>query len=622
MNTQAQTLFTFGKKVATKEEFVRAFNKNPGLEPDRKKALKEYLDLYINFKLKVQAAYDAKLQEDPNYLYETENFRKQLAQNFINEEANIKALVREAFERSQKDIHLRQVFIELPASNDTTQISRKINDAYSQLRNGKSFDKVAAEYSSDPGYIELGHVTVFTLPYVFENIIYKLKPNTYSAPVRSASGYHIFYNAGERPAVGRRKAAQILFAIPPGAAASEKAMIKNKADSVYRVLLADPRKFDEMVHAYSNDAVSARDHGLMQEFGVSQYTPAFDAAVFALRKPGELTHPVETEFGYHIIQLREIIPVGRSADDPVVAAGFKTNIEKDNRLVEAKKSLVSKWMKLAKYKPAVFDEKELWAYTDSAYQGGKTNGFRKITDATVLFTFEKQKVTASDFAKYFRSVRHVPMYAAMSHSELFKEYTKAAATDYYQSHLEEFNADFRNQMNEFNEANLLFAIMDREVWSKAAIDDAGLREHYEQNKAKYRWDPSADAIIFTVPDEGTLVELQQRLSGNMQSWRAIAGGYENRVLADSNRYELSQIPVVDRTAFTADLTTAPVKNNDGSYTFSYIIRVYPGTAQRSFTEARGLVTNDYQAVLEQRWIADLKKKYPVKVNQSVFNTIK
>src|ERR1700754_4667962 len=116
---QGQPLFTYGNKQVPKEEFLKAFNKNPSLEADRKKALREYLDLYINFKLKVQAAYDANMQSDPNYQYETDNFRKQLATSFINDEANIKALVDEAFKRSRKDIHLEQVFVEITNPNDT-----------------------------------------------------------------------------------------------------------------------------------------------------------------------------------------------------------------------------------------------------------------------------------------------------------------------------------------------------------------------------------------------------------------------------------------------------------------------------------------------------------------------
>ena len=53
----------------------------------------------------------------------------------------------------------------------------------------------------------------------------------------------------------------------------------------------------------------------------------------------------------------------------------------------------------------------------------------------------------------------------------------------------------------------------------------------------------------------------------------------------------------------------------------YVLNVYDQPAQRSFEEARGLVINDYQAVLEAQWIKSLKKKYPVKINEKLLHTL-
>jgi peptidyl-prolyl cis-trans isomerase SurA len=618
----SQTLFTYGKNAVSKEEFLKAFNKNPSLEPDHKKALREYLDLYTNFKLKVQAAYDANLQNDPNYLMETDNFKKQLATNFINDEANIKALVDEAFQRSQKDIHLQQIFIPFPESKDTVAAYQQAQQAYFDLNNGRSFSTTVNKYTPDQSQVDLGYITAFTLPYTFENIVYSLKPNTYTSPVHSAYGYHIFYDASERPAVGRRKAAQILFAFAPTASADEKSVVKRKADSVYRVLQKDAAKWDEMVSAFSNDVTTAYNHGLMPEFGIGQFSPEYESAAFSLAKPGDISKPVETNFGYHIIQLREVIPVTKTLDDPILAAGFKERVEKDDRLTEARKLLVNKWMKLTSYKPANYNEAELFAYTDSFYNGGNLKGFKKTNDSTTIFTFSKQKITATDFAKYVRASRAFPMYQSMSYPALMKEYIKTATSEYYQNHLEDYNADFKNQLKEFNDANLLFAIMDKEVWTKSSSDEKGLKDLYEANKSKYTWAPSASAIIFTANNEKILAELQTKLKANMSNWKSIAEGFGSSVMADSNRYELNQIPVVEKTNFTEGLTTAPVKNNDGSYTFSYISHVYNEPGQRSFEEARGLVINDYQSVLEKQWIESLRKKYPVKVNEAVFAALK
>lgn len=616
----SQVLFSYGKYKVDKQEFLKAFNKNPSLEPDRKKALREYLDLYINFKLKVQAALDAKLDREQSYQYEAENFRKQLATNFINEEANIRALVEEAFRRSRKDVHLQQVFIEFGNPADTLAAYKKAQQAWSELRTGKPFSEVVGRYAT-PSSSELGWITVFSLPYQYENIIYQLGAGQFSAPVRTASGYHIFYHAGERPAAGRRKAAQILFAVPPSASSQEKEAIRLKADSVRKVILQHPAKFDEMVHLFSNDLSTADNHGLMQEFGIGEFSPEFEAAVFALKTPGEITQPVETQYGYHLVQLKEIIPVAKDLEDPVAAASLREKVEKDDRLSQARKLLVDKWMKLAKYQPAVYDEQHLWAYTDSFFNGAKPAPFSKVNDSTVIFRFSKQKITASDFAKYNRAVKAYPMYQAMSYPEIMKEYARAATTEYYQDQLEDYNPDFRAQLKEFNDANLLFAVMDKEIWTRSATDEAGLKAFYEKNRQKYTWEASANAILFTARNESVLNSLLQQLAGNVASWKEAADRFGNDVMADSNRFELSQIPVAGRTNFTNGLLTAPVKNNDGSYSFAYIVKVMMEPGQRSFEEARGMVINDYQKVLEEEWLASLKKKYPVKVNEGVFRGI-
>ena len=90
------------------------------------------------------------------------------------------------------------------------------------------------------------------------------------------------------------------------------------------------------------------------------------------------------------------------------------------------------------------------------------------------------------------------------------------------------------------------------------------------------------------------------------------------VISDSGRFELSQIPVRDRTSFTRDLVTAPVQNeSDQSVTFALIRKLYPAGQRRSFSDARGYVINDYQQLLEENWIRELRKKYPVVLNEAV-----
>lgn len=624
----SQTVFTYGNKPVSKEEFLRAFNKNPNPVADRKKALKEYLDLYINYKLKVQAAYDAKLDADATQKFELDNFKQQIADNVLNEEAGIDAFVKEAFAHSLKDIHLAQVFVEIAPGADTNILRNHIQSAYKALKEGKDFATVSSEYSTDAATRQaagdLGYITAFTLPHEFEKVAYSLKPGTFSAPFKSSLGYHIFKNVEERKAVGTAKVSQILIALPPNADAQQKQQFAKTADSVYSLLQAGA-SFEDLVRTVSNDNYSISTNGLLPDVSVGQYSLPFEQAVFSLKTPGEVSKPFATEHGFHILKLHELKPVSTDFEDAMTIALLKEKVAKDSRLESAKKALIKKQLTTIKYKPSVYNENELWRFTDTALRDGNLARFTQINNKTVLFSFAQQKVTVTDWINFTKTVKQTPSspLSRLPYKELMQEYVKTSGTEYYRNHLGDYSTSFKQQVQEFKEANMLFGIMDVNVWSRANTDSAGLHDYYNANKKKYQWEPSADALIVVSSNEQVLQEVKQKINPDFSNWRNVVDGYNGTVTADSGRYELSQLPVVDRTNFQPGVVTVPVKNEaDGTFTFNYVIKVYKDTEQRSFDDARGMVTGDYQQVLEDRWVAALKKKYPVKINQAVFATIK
>ena len=212
--------------------------------------------MYINFKLKIQAARDEKLNQDDTYKSEAENFKNQLAENYINEQANINGLISEAFKRSQKDILLAHVFVEVKPGSDTVEAYKKIKQAYDALRGGKDFGEVASSYSTDDGVKQtkgiIGYITVFTLPYEIENQVYILRPGAYSNIYRSNIGYHIFKNVSDGTETRLQK--------HPGYGQSIAAIISLSAENFkgmsMPVLLPDPFKaaggspFHEVNRAY------------------------------------------------------------------------------------------------------------------------------------------------------------------------------------------------------------------------------------------------------------------------------------------------------------------------------------------------------------------------------------
>lgn len=624
--TFGQTVFTYGKNSVSKDEFLRAFNKNPNVTGDRKKALREYLDLYINFKLKVQAAYDAGLDKDATQQYELQNFRRQIADNVINEQANVKDLVKQAFERGQKEIRLAHVFVEVPANADTAQAFAAIQAAYKDLKAGKAFGEVAQQYSTDEATKlskgELGYITAFTLPYDMESVAYSLKPNAYSAPFKSKIGYHIFMNLGERKSLGTRKVAQILVALPPQPSSDQIAAASRKADSVYQ-LLSKGENFGSLAGSVSNDISSSNNKGELPEFTTGTYSPEFESVAFSLAKAGDISKPFRTAHGFHIVKLIEAKQPVTDIADPVNFATIQEKVVRDSRMEVSKKDLIEKKLTLIKYKPATFNRKDLFAFTDTAMQNGKSSPVKGITDNTALFSFAKQTIKAADWIRFVKAVPVKAEASSKNYEYLYKEFINASADEYYRNNLDDYNTDYARQVKEFKEANLLFGIMEKNVWGKANNDSSGLNGYYSDHKSKYMWPASANALMITCNNEALVNAIQQRLKAAPSDWRQITSSNGPDVIADSGRYELTQLQTDGKATATPGAFTNTTKNeNDGTYTFSYVLNVYNEPGQRSFDDARGMVISDYQQVLEDKWIGELRKKYPVKVNEQVFETIK
>jgi peptidyl-prolyl cis-trans isomerase SurA len=625
----AQVLFTFGGKSVTKNDFLKAYKKNNTEAKPSDQSYADYLELYIRFKLKVQAALDMRLDTLPNQQAELNSFRNQIVETYMKDDASVKELVQEAMVRSKKDIHLAHIFVPVQKSATEEEIKKaqnKINAAYGQLQKGLDFGKVATEFSEDPTVAgnksDIGYITVFVLPYDLENIVYSTPAGKYSAPVRSKAGFHIFKNLGERNGLGKLKAAQILLSFTPDATAAQKQQVQQQADSIYKAL-KNGSDFKTLATQLSKDNLTFQQGGEMMLFGVGQYDPVFESAAFALKEDGTISQPVLTSYGYHIIKRLQHQPIITDTANTAWVEEVKQKVLQSDRMEVSKKMLLKKVMQLTAYKKNPVNEKNLLILTDSVLNNKSLPKFADLNANTVLFSFAKRKVTVKDWQHYLETIRNYEnMKAGKTKQQLYEGFVETTTFDYYRSHLEEYNKEFAYQLNEFKEGNLLFEIMQRKIWDEAATDSAGLQKYYAQHKDKYWWETSADAIIFTASNEKVAEETRKKLQENYKDWQKYIDNSSGQLQADSGRYELGQIPVAERTNFTAGLTTANVKNEtDNSVAFAYIIKVYSNREPRNFADARGFVINDYQQFLEEKWVNELKKKYPLTINQTLVKTL-
>jgi peptidyl-prolyl cis-trans isomerase SurA len=628
LKAQAQTLFTYGKDSVSVKEFLQAFNKNNNGNKSAK-ALQDYLDLYINSRLKIREAKERGYDTLPQLLSDMENLRSQILPAYERDAESMNKLVDEAFTRSQKDIHLAHIFIGFKnASGETDSIKalQKANEAYSQLQHNASFADIAKKYSDDPSVQQnggdVGFITVFTLPYELENLAYNTPAGKISSLYKSKSGYHIFKNLGERKALGRVKAAQILLAFPPETSETQKQKIKLLADSLYNRL----QKGDDMAKLaaqFSNDYISAAAKGTIPEFGVGQFSPDFENKILSL-KDGETSKPFLTAYGYHIVKRISITPVNANKEDAASMQNLKEKIEQNDRINITKDALMQKVLKTATIRKMPFQNEQLWAYSDSVLNARKPNTVLTMNSSTPLIKIGDKTITVGDWMKYIQTFRYKSDGSGFKpYNQLWDEFMQNSALNYYKANLELFNNEFRSQMNEFKEGNLFFEIMQRQIWNPAQTDTTALQDYYQKHQSAYVWDKSARAVIFYASDAATAQSLANQIKKSPGNWKRLVAGMEDKVTADSGRFEWQQIPNANNTPLKAGLVTAPVVNKtDNTYSFAYITQVYTQPSRRNFEEAKGLVVNDYQNELEKKWIAELKAKYPVVINQKALQQLK
>lgn len=625
----AQSVFTLDGTGTSKEEFLKAYSKNNNGGKPTDKTYHDYLELYIRYKLKVRAAYDERLDTLPGQRNELQNFRAQVAENYLKDETSLDRLVKEAFARGQKDIRLSHIFIALPkdaTDADTLRAYEKAMMAYNELKRGKKFGETAQLYSQDPSVKSnqglLGFVTVFTLPYVLESLAYSTPVGQFSKPYRSKAGYHIFKNEGERPARGRIKVAQILLAYPPDATQAAKEATRHKADSIY-ALLQKGGDFASLARANSGDNLSYQLGGEMPEFGVGQYDSSFEAAAFSLDREGAISKPLASAFGYHILKLISKKPFPRQPGEESNTL-LKQQVLNDPRIEVSRKALFARIYQETHMQRAPVSEAELWAFTDSAMHNIGLVSYGGLNNSTTLLSFTQKSYTIKDWLDFARSSRGIRAGGAKADKELFDRYVERMSLDYYRNHLEEYNKEFAFQLMEFKEGNLLFEIMQRKIWDRASTDSAGLRNYYEAHKSKYWWESSADALLFTSSTRDQAEKLKANLQSNgVYNWRQWTDSAGLTIQADSGRYELAQIPGgAGQAGLTPGTFTSFVTNkSDNTVSFGYILNFYRDRSPRNYRDARGYVINDYQAWLEDQWIASLKKKYPIKIEEQVVRTL-
>lgn len=675
-------IMTINGKPVYKSEFENVYKKNNGKEINKEqKSISEYVDLFSTFKMKVFEAEANGLDTNSAFKTELAGYRKQLASPYLTDKNVNDALLVEAYERMKTEVKAQHILIRIEEGalpKDTIEaytrlmiirdailkkpisaariaeyenILKKSSAGINKSSNKKDsanyqsklnavtnlsaytntgedpFIAVAKKTSEDPSAAEnggdLGYFSSLQMVYPFENTAFKLNVGEMSMPIRTRFGYHILKVNDKRASQGEILTAHIMVSFAKDMGEKDKANLKTKIDEIYAKLKSGS-KFEEIARQFSDDKQSAEKGGQLQWFGSSRMPIEFEKASFALQNNGDYSEPFTTKYGWHIV--KRLDKKGLASFDDM-KADLKQRIGKDSRTQAGKTSLIAKIKKENNFKENVMSKTPFLKVLDSTVYQGKWEAKKadKLGNKE-LFTIGTTKKTQNDFAKYIES--HQTARAIMDNNmflqQSYKEFVDETVINFEDAQLETKYPEYKNLLKEYRDGILLFDLTDREVWSKAIKDTAGLRVYYSKNKTNYLWEERAETTTYKCLNDKIAKQVRGLLNKNKTEKEIIDivnKSSQLNLTSESVTYLKGENKDVDAN-WKKGIVSNNIIDSKENKVVVLVINAILDKTPKTIAEAKGTITADYQTYLEKEWLSYLKNKYTVKVNEDVLKSIK
>ncbi len=625
-------VITINNKPITQTEFEYTFKKNNSENAIDKKTLDEYIDMFVDYKLKVEEAKALGLDTIKSFVTEYSSYKSQLAQPYLENDDVKTELAREAYERKKTETEVSHILLALPRQycpKDTVEVYNKIMEIRDKIVNGgEDFNAMAAMYSEDPsvkgtrdpetaGYI--GWATALRMVDDFEHGMYATKTGEVSYPVRSRFGYHLIKVHNRRPSQGDVKVAHIMFGTTPTMSEAQKDSIKNIADDVFKQLKAGA-DFTELTKQYSTDINTKNNGGELSWFTSGQYPKPFEETAFGLQNKGDYSEPINSNFGYHIIKLidkRDMLSFEDSKESlfAAFARGF--------RMRETRNGEVERIKKLVNFTENAEAYKQMAAIADSLFAGDPKFQEYYPNKEEILFSINDKEYKVADFFEYLKLDKY-PM-TSLSTEDLSDKYNKYLLNLLKEGEMQslaENNSEFKNLSQEYYDGILLFELMNREVWNRAQNDNVGLENYFAKNQKKYKWNQPkfVGAVILAANTQiKDRVEELTNLPTDSLYTRLEELQKEDatfKIKIEKGSWAKGENNFVDFKAFNGDIYPA----TENSFPHYFVVGEIQ--SQPKLDDIRGEVMNDYQNYLEQTMMQRLRKKFPVKINKSAIKHLK
>ena len=626
---QDNTILKIDDQTVNKTEFEQIYWKNKKEKIATKEDLDEYIQLFINFKLKVIAAEELGLDTTKKFIDELSGYRIQLEKPYLIDTSINEDLINEAYYRTINEVNASHIMTKLgpnPSSADTLKAYNKILDIRNKIISGNmGFEEAAEELSEDPyarsSKGNLGYFNAFKMLYSFECAAYDTPVGKVSKIVRTKYGYHIVQPNSIRKAKGRVKTSHIMITTSPK---KENNLSEEKIKSIHKDLVEKTKTFEELAIQFSEDRKSAKNGGEIGWINSGgNFYPEFEEAVFSLKTDGEYSKPFKTPNGWHIVKRLSYEPIG---DLKSMSYSLKNKIQKDARAQKTKSSFINK-LKTEYQLKIMFYMKDLMAILNNKnfnFENIESNEKIKNINNDVL-TFSNISYTYLDFIKYLSKSRLIDKYKNDEKliKQQFGNFINQNLIAFEKTQLETKHPDFKALMKEYRDGILLFEISDQNIWTKAIQDTAGLKEFYKSNQNTWKWPNRISGTLFTSESKKTLnkvksLKLKKSLSNDsilsiLNSDNLFNLKYENQIIDDFDKYNLAYKDL--EKGFNGPF------NNEEKWVFIYVEDKLP-QRNKEIKEAEGIIVSAYQNYLEDQWLTSLKEKHKISINFETLYSIK
>ena len=666
-------LMTIGNDKVTVDEFLSVFKKNnnkEGVAMD-KKSMEEYLDLYTVFRLKVKEAKELGIDTTKAFRDELSGYRKTLAQPYLTEKEAIDNLTKEAYDRMKWDVRTSHIMVKMDADEDSAEAYTKvllIKDfiggksnaanmkkyeamvktnlkisktsspkdtllAYNKIHPLKemmklkmhdfaSVAKVVSDHNSKASSGDVGYLSGMTqgFPYEYENAAYRAKQGEVYGPFRSAMGYHLMIVTDKR-AHKEMHLEHIMLLFKKSMKHDDSLKMKMKIDSISG-LIKKGESFEELAKKVSDHKETAKKGGDIGWLSISaNFPPEFKDAAFMIKSNGQVSEPVKTKFGWHLIKKigdRDLLPFDS------IKSELKIKVQKDPRANVAKDMMIAKMKVKYNFKETMPKNiSDFYAVADSTFSTGMWKAEKAKPLNKPMLTILDRTYNQQDFAQYieknYRTVGKISPKRVID--ALYKPFVDEVVMNSMESNLEKEHIDFKMLMDEYRDGILLFNLTDTKVWSKAIKDTTGAKDYYGKHTDHFMWDERLDASIYTVKNEKIADQVKKLLKANKSDKDIFAAVNKDTVVnvsVESKLYMKGDNAMLDNN-WTPGIT-ANTKGKNDKIVFANVKKIMK-PMPKSYSESRGLVTSEYQTFLEKDWIDSLKKKYTVAIDRKVFDSI-